>query len=105
MRRESVAASFSSFESGRWRWTAGAEVSHRDFRSVVPGVALTSSLVAKGYQLKQSAQLDVALWRSPERRLGSKVVFSGRAPVVAACSIFREVARIRSLQLVSPVPG
>ena len=55
MRREAVGASFSSFESGRWRWSAGAEVSHRDFRSVIPGIALTPSLLAKGYQLKQSA--------------------------------------------------
>jgi hypothetical protein len=69
MRRESVGANFSSFESGRWRWFAGAEVSHRDFRSVIPGIALTPSLLAKGYQLKQSTQLDVALWRLPERRL------------------------------------
>ena len=69
MRRESVGANFSSFESGRWRWAAGAEVSHRDFRSVIPGVALTPSLLAKGYQLKQLAQLDAALWRLPERRL------------------------------------
>jgi tetratricopeptide (TPR) repeat protein len=69
MRRESVGATFSSFESGGWRWSAGAEVSHRDFRSVIPGIALTPSLLAKGYQLKQLAQLDVALWGLPERRL------------------------------------
>jgi hypothetical protein len=36
---------------------------------VIPGVALTPSLRAKGYQLKQLAQVDAALWRSPERRL------------------------------------
>ena len=69
MRRESVSANFSSFESGRWRWSGGAEVSHRDFRSVIPGVALTPSLLSKGYQLKQLAQLDVALWRLPDRKL------------------------------------
>jgi len=69
LRREAVGASFASFETGRWRWAAGAEVSHRDFRSVIPGVALTPSLLAKGYQLKQVAQLEVVLWRLPERRL------------------------------------
>ncbi len=69
LRRESVGASISSFESGRWCWSAGAEVSHRDFRSVMSGVALTPSLLSKGYQLKQSAQLDAALWRLPERRM------------------------------------
>jgi hypothetical protein len=46
----------------------GVELSHRDFRSVIPGVALTPSLLAKGYQLKQVTQLDAALWRIPERR-------------------------------------
>ena len=69
LRREAVGAEFASVESGRWRWSAGVEVSHRDFRSVIPGVALTPSLLAKGYQLKQLAELDAALWRSPERRM------------------------------------
>jgi len=69
LRREAVAAKFASLESGRWRWSAGAEVSHRDFRSVVPGVALTPTLLAKGYQLKQLARLDATLWHWPERRL------------------------------------
>lgn len=68
LRREAVGAQLTSFESGRWTWSAGVELSHRDFRSVVPGVALTPSLLAKGYQLKQITQLDAALWRLPERR-------------------------------------
>jgi len=69
MRREAVGVNFSSFENGRWRWSAGAEASHRDFRSVIPGATLTPSLLAKGFQLKQSAQLDAALHRWPERRM------------------------------------
>jgi len=69
LRREALGANFASFESGRWQWSAGGEVSHRDFRSIIPGVALTPSLLAKGYQLKQSAELKVALWRLPEKRL------------------------------------
>jgi tetratricopeptide (TPR) repeat protein len=69
MRREAVGASFALFESGRWRWSAGGEVSHRDFRSVIPGPALTSTLLAKGYQLKQIADVGAELWRVPERRL------------------------------------
>jgi tetratricopeptide (TPR) repeat protein len=69
LRREAVAADFAAMESGRWRWSAGAEVSHRDFRSVVPGMALTPELLAKGYQLKQLIQVDAELWRQPERRL------------------------------------
>ncbi len=69
LRREALGASFAAFVSGRWQWSAGVEVSHRDFRSVIPGVALTSDLLAKGYQLKQLAELDAEIWRIPERRL------------------------------------
>ncbi len=69
MRREAVGVDFAAFESGRWQWSAGAEVSHRDFRSVVPEPALTPNVLINGYQLKQTAQLDASLWRFPERRL------------------------------------
>ena len=69
LRREAFGANFAAMESGRWQWSAGAEVSHRDFRSLIPGPALTPNLLAKGYQLKQITQLDASLWRWPERRL------------------------------------
>jgi tetratricopeptide (TPR) repeat protein len=69
MRREAVRANFAALESGRWRWSAGAEITHRDFRSVIPGTTLTPSLLAKGYQLKQTTQVGATLWRLPERRL------------------------------------
>jgi tetratricopeptide (TPR) repeat protein len=69
LRREAFGANFTSFAGARWHWSAGAEVSHRDFRSVIAGPALTPNLLAKGYQLKQVAQVDVSLWRSPERRM------------------------------------
>lgn len=69
MRREAVGVDFAAFESGRWQWSAGAEISHRDFRSVTPETALPPSLLAKGYQLKQITQLNAGLWRLPERRL------------------------------------
>jgi tetratricopeptide (TPR) repeat protein len=69
LRRQAVAADFASMESGRWRWSAAAEVSHRDFRSVIPGTVVTPNLLAKGYQLKQLTQLEAGLWRLPERRL------------------------------------
>lgn len=69
MRREAVSADFISTESGRWNWSASVEISHRDFRDVVPGAALASTLLGKGYQLKQSSQVNVELLRIPERRL------------------------------------
>jgi hypothetical protein len=66
--REAVGFSFASFANGRWRWSASAEISHRDFRSIVPGTILTPELLAKGYQLKQTAQLTALLWHMPEKR-------------------------------------
>ena len=68
LRREALDFTLTSFASGRWQWSVGAEISHRDFRSIVPGPALTPNLLAKGYQLKQVAQLNASLWRVPERR-------------------------------------
>jgi tetratricopeptide (TPR) repeat protein len=79
LRREAVGVDFASFVSGRWRWSAGAEVSHRNFRSVIPGAALTPDLLAKGYQLKQMAQVDAELRRIPERRLTVEGAVSSQA--------------------------
>jgi tetratricopeptide (TPR) repeat protein len=79
LRREAIGFNFASFESGRWQWMAGAELSHRDFRSVVPGPALTPELLAKGYQLKQLSQLDVALLHVPEHRLTFDGALSSQA--------------------------
>ncbi|MGB8128707.1 MAG: tetratricopeptide repeat protein [Candidatus Angelobacter sp.] len=69
LRRESVSAEITRFVGARWNWTLGVELSHRDFRNVVTGVALTPDLLAKGYQIKQKAQFTYELWRSPEKRL------------------------------------
>jgi hypothetical protein len=68
LRREVLAFSLASYASGRWQWSAGAEFSHRDFRSVVTGNILTPALLADGNQLKQLVQLRATLWRMPERR-------------------------------------
>ena len=69
LRREAAEAEFTSFNSGRWQWSTGAELSHRDFRSVVPGVALSPELLSEGYELKHLASLNYQLWWVPERRL------------------------------------
>jgi hypothetical protein len=68
LRREVLGFSLASHSSGQWQWSAGGEISHRDFRGVVPGAVLTPALLAKGYQLKQVAELGATLWRMPERR-------------------------------------
>ncbi len=68
MRHEMLAFDLASYASARWNWSAGAEASHRNFRSVAPGVVLTPQILATGYQLKQEAQIGDTLWRVPERR-------------------------------------
>jgi tetratricopeptide (TPR) repeat protein len=69
LRREAVAAQFVDVVSGRWNWSAAGELSHRDFRSVIPGVALDENLLARGYQLKQLAQVGTEIWYVPEKRI------------------------------------
>jgi hypothetical protein len=69
LRREVLGFRVASHASGQWQWSAGAEISHRDFRSIVPGAVLTPALLGKGYQLKQRAELGATLWRMPERRI------------------------------------
>ena len=68
LRREAVTAGINSFVSGRWDWSTGVELSHRDFRNVFPGSALTPALLSQGYQLKHLARLNYDLWRLPEKR-------------------------------------
>jgi hypothetical protein len=79
LRREVLEFSLASSASGQWRWSAGAEISHRDFRNVVPGPGLTPALLTKGYQLKQLAELGAALWRMPERRFTVDAKVSSQA--------------------------
>ena len=67
LRKEAVSAGITSFESGRWRWSTGFELSHRNFRGIVPGSVLTPALLSQGYQLKHLAEFNYQLWRVPER--------------------------------------
>jgi hypothetical protein len=75
LRREAVGAAIASFNSGRWDWSAGMEFSHRDYRSVFQGSALSPRLLLAGAQLKQSAGIRYEVWRDPDHRL----VVSSRA--------------------------
>lgn len=69
LRREAAYGEITSFNSGRWGWSAGMELSHRDYRSVNPGTVLTPQLLLEGMQLKQLARVQYELWRVPEHRL------------------------------------
>ena len=75
LRREALNAGITRLMGARWKWSLGAEFSRRDYRNVFAGSALTPQLLAGGYQLKQTAQLNYELWRSPEYRF----TFSGGA--------------------------
>lgn len=76
LRREAAFVSLTSFNSGRWDWSTSIEVSHRDYRSVFLGTALTSGLLVQGLQLKELAQIHVVPWRLPERRLVTHAIVS-----------------------------
>jgi hypothetical protein len=53
----------------RWRWSMKVALSHRDYRSVLPGTALTSQMLTEGFALKQAAAIEYTLLHSPEHRL------------------------------------
>lgn len=69
LRRESASAGFTSFQSGRWDWSAGVELSHRDYRNVELGTALSPNMLLEGFQLKALARARADVWRVPERRV------------------------------------
>jgi len=69
LRREAFFAGIDSFNSGRWGWSAAAEFSHRDYRSVFPGTTLTPALLLEGAQLKQVSRIHYRAFDAPEHRL------------------------------------
>ena len=67
--RRVIGAGVTSFDNERTDWTVGVELSHREFRDVIPGASLSPELLAQGFQLKQLAEINYELVRVPERRL------------------------------------
>jgi tetratricopeptide (TPR) repeat protein len=68
LRRQQAVAEVSRLMGWRWRWSLGAEFSHRDYRNVTSGGVLTPELLAAGFQLKQTATISYQVVRSPEHR-------------------------------------
>ena len=76
MRSERLVFDLASYASERFGWTVGAELSHRDFRSVEPGPVsdpasgpvLTPQMLAVGFELKQQARFTSTIWRLPVHR-------------------------------------
>ena len=79
LRHEAVTGQISSFNSGRWDGSTGMEFSHRDYRSVFAGTALTPDLLLSGFQLKQLAGVHSIIWRVPERRFQLTAAASDQA--------------------------
>lgn len=80
LRREAGAFSLAACSGGRFNWSLGASLSHRDFRNVASGSILTPSMLSAGYQLKQATRDEAALFRSP----GHRFTLSGAAEAQAA---------------------
>ena len=69
LEREAASASFTDFHSGWLTASFGAGLVHRTFRGVVPGAALTPSLLTPGFDIDQTATLDARLLSVPEHRI------------------------------------
>lgn len=76
MKWAEAGAQITSVESGRWRWTAGFDISHRDFHNFPVGEA--SSYFIRGLALKYDAELDVRALDIPEHRLTVNASASGQ---------------------------
>lgn len=61
-------ASVTSYTSGRFQWSLGAELSHRSYRNVIDGSALTSQLVLPGYALQYDMSAEGKPIDLPQRR-------------------------------------
>ena len=82
LRRDAVEGEVTSFSSGRWNWSTGAEFSHRDYRNVFAGSALPQDVLLAGYQLKHFARLNYELWRIPERRFAGRASLSSQTGTI-----------------------
>jgi tetratricopeptide (TPR) repeat protein len=68
LERQVAAGSVTGIPSGRLQWSTAVELSHRTFRDVSYGTALTPELVTPGFQVKYLAGIDYKLLNIPERR-------------------------------------
>ena len=79
MRREAFRAEIKRLIGSRWNWSAGEEFSHRDYRDVFSGAALTPNLLLQGYELSEYASLGYELLRVPEKRFTIESSMAGQA--------------------------
>ena len=68
LRHEWLTADVASYARDRLQWSAGAEISYRDYRNVSAGTTLTQPMLSSGAQLKQVTRVASNLWRIPAHR-------------------------------------
>ncbi len=68
LERQVASASVTGMPHGSLRWSTGLELSHRSFRSVMYGSALSAGLVSPGFAVKHLADVRSTLLDIPERR-------------------------------------
>lgn len=78
LRRQAMSGGVTSFNSGRWGWSMGAEVSNRSYRDIFLGSALRPHILLTGYQLKHQAGIHYELLRLPEKRFDSSLQLSSQ---------------------------
>lgn len=69
LQRQTATFLFTNFVSGRFRWSTGAEISHRSYRNVHDGTALTPAILLPGTALEFLASASGKPIDIPQRRL------------------------------------
>ncbi|MGC8549782.1 MAG: hypothetical protein ACP5M4_08785 [Acidobacteriaceae bacterium] len=69
LQKQAFSFSLTDYVSGRFRWSAGSEVSHRSYRNVQDGTALTPNIVLPGTALKFLFSISGKPLDFPQRRL------------------------------------
>lgn len=71
--RSALVSEVAQFAGLGWNWSAGGELSSRDYRNVQVSPQLSPDVFLRGTQLKVVAGGSRALWRLPERRFESRI--------------------------------
>lgn len=69
LQKQAATFSLSNYLSGRFRWTTGAEISHRSYRNVQDGTALTPDILLPGTALQFLVSVTGMPVDIPQRRL------------------------------------
>ena len=69
LQKQAATFSLTDYVSGRIRWSTGAQISHRSYRNVQDGAALTPNIVLPGMELKYLLSIAGKPMDMPQRRL------------------------------------